>query len=322
MEIFSKNHSSYPRVGDTPEQQKLRRAYNQFDKKKITADEVALILDETVTEIIEEQKSSGCDYITDGQIRAYDPLSSIAAKIKGFEITGLLRFFDTNYLYRQPKVESNLQYTEPLVADDFSFARKLAGDKTSAVMMGPYSLLKMSLTDGKFIQEFESIAEIYAKELQDLKVRGATLVQFDEPAIIFNAKDFGLFQTLYKGLSESGDIPEILIALYFGNATPHVSELSKVEVDGILFDFTYSPGLKDTLKGFDKNIGLGILNGRNTKMEKPDKLTSEIESILKTVNSSKAYITTSCGLEFLPRNRAFDKLKLCADITGMLRGGK
>jgi len=322
MEIFSKNHSSYPRVGDKPEQQKLRRAYNQFDKKKITADEVARILDETVTEIVEEQKGSGCDYITDGQIRAYDPLSSIAAKIKGFEITGLLRFFDTNYLYRQPKIESGLQYTEPLVADDFSFAQKLAGGKTSAVMIGPYSLLKMSLTDGKFIREFESIAEIYARELKDLKARGATLVQLDEPAIIFNAKDFGLFQSLYKGLKESGDIPEILLALYFGNATPYIDELARVAADGILFDFTYSPGLKDALKGFDKNIGLGILNGRNTKMEKPDKLISEIESILKTVNSPKAYITTSCGLEFLPRNRAFDKLKLCADIAGKFRGGK
>jgi 5-methyltetrahydropteroyltriglutamate--homocysteine methyltransferase len=322
MQIFSKNHSSYPRVGDRPEQQKLRRAYNQFDKRKITADEVAKILDETVTEIIEEQKSSGCDFITDGQIRTYDPLSSIAAKIKGFEITGLLRFFDTNFLYRQPKVVDKLQYVTPLVADDYSFIKELAGDKASAVMIGPYSLLKMSITDGKFIQEFESIAEIYAKELGELKARGAALVQLDEPAIIFNTKDFGLFQSLYKGLRETVDVPEILIALYFGNATPYVDQLAKVAVDGILFDFTYSPGLKDALKGFDKNIGLGILNGRNTRMEKPDKAIKEAESILKEVKSKNAYITSSCGLEFLPRNRAFDKLKLSAEITGRLRGGR
>lgn len=322
MEIFSKNHSSYPRVGDTPDQQRLRRAYNQLDKKKITSEEVAQILDETVTEIIEEQKASGCDFVTDGQIRTYDPLSSLAAKIKGFEITGLLRFFDTNFLYRQPKVVSNLKYDESLVADDFSFTHKLAGDKASAVMIGPYSLLKMSLTDGRFIQEFESIAEIYARELGELKSHGATLVQLDEPSIIFNATDFGLFQSLYKGLKESGDIPELLLALYFGNATPFAGELAKVAADGILFDFTYSPGLKDALSGFDKNIGLGILNGRNTKMEKPDQLIAEAEAILSKVNSPKAYLTTSCGLEFLPRGRAFDKLKLCADITRKLRGGK
>lgn len=321
MQIFSKNHSSYPRVGDDPQKQRLRRAYNQLDNGQITTAEVLQILDETVGEVIEEQKSSGCDFITDGQIRTYDPLSSVASKIDGFEIMGLLRFFDTNFLYRQPKLTNNLKYHEPLVAADFSFVRERAAAKASAVLIGPYTLLKLSITNGKFDKALTSIAEIYAKELADLKTRGASLVQMDEPALIFNPQDYSLFGSLYKGLRASGVIPEILVAFYFGNATPYADKISDLPVDGILFDFTYSPGLKDAIAGFDKNIGLGIINGRNTKMEKPEKVIKEAENILKVVRSKKAYLTTSCGLEFLPRGRAFDKLQLCAEVANRLKGG-
>jgi len=57
MKILSKNHSSYSRVGIKPEQQKLRRAYNNLDKGKISPDKVAKILDSAVAEIIDETKA-------------------------------------------------------------------------------------------------------------------------------------------------------------------------------------------------------------------------------------------------------------------------
>jgi methionine synthase II (cobalamin-independent) len=93
MKIVSKSHSSYPRIGDKPEQQKLRRAYHQLDKNKITPDQLEKALSSAIGEIIEEQMRSGCDFVTDGQVRAYDPVSHLAAKIAGFEIGGLLRYF-------------------------------------------------------------------------------------------------------------------------------------------------------------------------------------------------------------------------------------
>ena len=323
MNIQSKNHSSYPRVGDLPEQQRLRKAYNQYDKGKVTAEEVARILDETVAEIIKEQLESGCDIVTDGQIRSFDPLSYPAGKIEGFEITGLLRFFDTNYLYRQPRVTGVLSSDKPLFTDDYSFMADIAGDKSSMTFFGPYSLLKMSNVSGDFEKHLEELVSIYAIELTALKKSGVSLVQLDEPAIIHHPEDFALLSNAYKALTtHKPNIPEILMALYFGNATPYIKDLNEMPVDGILFDFTYSPGLREAIAGFAGNIGLGIIDGRNTKMEEKAVMVNAIESILSKVKSSKAYISSSCGLEFLPRNRAFDKLKLCADIASEIRGGK
>lgn len=330
MKIFSKNHSSYPRIGDSPEHQKLRRAYNQYDKKKISLVELNDILDSTVSEVIDEQLSCGCDFITDGMIRSYDPVSHIAGKIKGFEINGLLRFFDTNFYFRQPVVKSDLKYDKPLVADEFEFTKNKAGDKASVVLTGPYSLLKMSISrspgrpnvvsKSAFEKNLIELAEIYASEFKELKTRGAKLVQLEEPAILQNPDEFNLLKSVYDMMMKDKSTPETLVALYFGNAAPLVDKLTELQVDGICFDFTYSPGLENRLNGFPKNVGLGIVDGRNTKMENTSDATKFAEKIIKASSAEKVYITSSCGLEFLPRNSAHDKLKLCADIARVLRG--
>jgi 5-methyltetrahydropteroyltriglutamate--homocysteine methyltransferase len=322
MKILSKNHSSYPRVGDRADQQKLRRAYNLFDKRKLSAEELAKTIDDTAIEIIEEQLAAGCDMVTDGMVRSYDPVSHIARRIQGFEIMGLLRYFDTNFYYRQPKITGALEHKEPLVVNEFEFVRAIAGGRAGITLIGPYSLLKMSITDGRFEKALDDLADIYARELSGLKGRGASVVQLDEPALLHNISDFELVKDCYTKIVGAGEIPGILVALYFGNAKPLVDKLGQLPVDGICFDFAYSPGLEDTLADFPKDIGLGIIDGRNTKLENIAETITVVEKILNKLSSNNAYITSSCGLEFLPRDRAFDKLKLSAQIVGEIRGGK
>lgn len=326
MKILSKNHSSYPRIGDKPGQQKLRRAYNQYDKKKISLDELNDILDSTVTEIIDEQLSCGCDFITDGMIRSYDPVSHIAGKIEGFDINGLLRFFDTNFYFRQPVVKSSLRYDRPLVVDEFEFTKAKAGEMASAVLIGPYSLLRTSIlrpdaiSNGTFEEDLYMLAEIYANEFDELNLRGAKLIQLEEPSILQYPDEFDLLKSVYDAMLKDKSSPETLMALYFGNAVPLVDKLTELQVNGICFDFSYSPDLEDSIVDFPKNVGLGIVDGRNTKLEDISELTKFAEKITNTISGEKVYITSSCGLEFLPRNRAYDKLKLCADIARALAG--
>jgi 5-methyltetrahydropteroyltriglutamate--homocysteine methyltransferase len=321
MQVLSKNHSSYPRIGEKPEQQKLRRAFHQLDKEKITPDKFESIMEQTVTEVIEEQLQCGCDYITDGQIRAYDPISHIAAKIGGFETGGLLRYFDTNFYFRQPRLASPPKYSRLLIKDEFEFCHSIAGAKTTVSLIGPYSLLKLSICENDFGKNLQALASIYARELEDLKIAGASLVQIDEPAILQYPNDFDLLKTALETMTKSPNRPEVLLSSYFGNAISLVERFAELPIDGILFDFTYSPGLYDALTGFPKYLGLGLIDGRNTKMENLDNLRTRTEKLLATLSLQKAYITTSCGLEFLPRDRAFDKLRLCAQLATALNGG-
>ncbi len=320
MKIISKAHSSYPRIGDKPEQQKLRRVYHLLDKKKITSEQLENTISHTVKEIIEEQLKSGCDLVTDGQIRAYDPVSHIATKISGFEIGGLLRYFDTNFYYRQPKIKSSPKYFRPIFIDEFANCKSISGGKATCSILGPYSVLKLSICEIDFEEALIALTEIYAKEIRELSAMGASLIQIEEPAITQNPEDIALLHKYLKIIS-IGRHPEVLLGLYFADAAPLVDKLVELPVAGLLLDFTYSKGLYDSLKGFPKNIGLGIIDGRNTKMENIDELRAKTDKLLGSLGNQTIYITTSCGLEYLPRDRAFDKLKLSADFANILKGG-
>ena len=259
--------------------------------------------------------------MTDGLIRAYDPVSHVASRIDGFESGGLLRFFDTNFYYRQPELVHMPRSRGALFIEDFEFVRTVSGDKASQTMMGPFSLLRLAKLSLDFEAALESLALIYGEELQRLKTAGAKLVQIDEPCLLNDFGGFDFLAEAYRVIMNKFDCPEIILAFYFGNSVPLVDKLNSLPVDGFAFDFTYSPGLEEMLRGFDFDLGIGIVDCRNTQMENLHELAGRVERLMRNLKSDKLYVMPSCGLEFLPRDRAFDKLKLCADLSAVLKGG-
>jgi len=179
----------------------------------------------------------------------------------------------------------------------------------------------MSNCEAGFETRLEELVGIYKHELSGLKNEGCKLVQLDEPAIIQHPDDFGLMESAYKELMAEKNLPSVLLSFYFGNAAPFVDKLAELPANGLVFDFIYSPGLESCLEGFPRDIGLGLMDGRNTKMERFDQMAEQIGRIVSKLKSGRVFITSSCGLEFLPRNRAYDKLKLCADLAKELAGG-
>jgi 5-methyltetrahydropteroyltriglutamate--homocysteine methyltransferase len=67
-------------------------------------------------------------------------------------------------------------------------------------------------------------------------------------------------------------------------------------------------------------LAFGVLDGRNTKLENAGQIAKAIEPIIKKSSVSDYQITTSCGLEFLPRQYAIRKLELTAQIAKLLNG--
>ena len=96
---------NYPRIGDTSEEQSLRRSIARFDKGEISAAELGDAERQVVKAVLREQNEGGIDLVTDGQISWYDSQSHIARRLASVEINGLARYFDTNTYYRQPVVQ-------------------------------------------------------------------------------------------------------------------------------------------------------------------------------------------------------------------------
>jgi 5-methyltetrahydropteroyltriglutamate--homocysteine methyltransferase len=324
MKILASTHSNFPRVGDSREQQRLRRAYASLEKGKMSEDEFNVVQNELIEEVIGIQESSGCDIVTDGMIRWYDHASHIAKNLRGFKINGLLRFFDTNYYYRQPVAGDDIAEGDGGLAEESSFLAAKSNRLKKVILLGPYSLAMMS--QNKSSMNFEAfsrrMAELLAAEVKKIASTGIDYVQIEEPAFVRNPENFDLFKESIEQIALKKGSTKIVLTFYFGNCEPLLERLREIPADMFGFDLTYSPSLLDRLRsdGFPGQVSLGILDGRNTKIESPDKVAASLENVLGKLGGDECHITTSSGLEFLPRDYAISKLKLAAKVVGILNG--
>ena len=313
MELLTSSTGSYPRVGDRPEQQRHRQAYAKRERGEISSEEFERVQDEVTREIIEEQVKAGLDVVTDGQVRWYDPISHFARGLEGCEINGLLRFFDTNFYFRQPVIKGELNRREPIVKREFTFAKEVS-KPVKPVVTGPYTLAKLSInrrgtTLSSLVDEF---AAVIAQEVGELAKAGAKLIQIDEPAILKNPDDLKMLKTAIEKVAAEKGGAKLALYTYFGDAAPLYKKLIRLPVDGLGFDFTYGPKLPNVITrlGCDKELGLGLIDGRNTRLEDKREVLAVIKKILPNVGSERVYLNPSCGLgEYLPREIAFKKLQ-------------
>jgi 5-methyltetrahydropteroyltriglutamate--homocysteine methyltransferase len=311
MELILAHHSSYPRIGDGADQQILRRTIAQWEKgEKTDADLRAA--EERMTELaLADQMEAGLEVVTDGQIRWYDPISHLAGKLRGVRINGLLRFFDTNTYFRQPVVHGPIERAEAMVVGDFEFARAKSSRPVKPVLTGPVTLARHSICKdgqaGSLEQLVDGYTQALASEVEALAAAGARLIQIDEPSLVKHPGDLPQAERSLKALSAAKGGSQLILALYFGDAAPIYERLP---VDALALDFTYSPNLVETIaaQGSAKPLALGLVDGRNTRLEDTRTVARQLEKIARRLGSARAWLSSSCGFEYLPRDRA--KLKL------------
>ncbi len=344
------NTGSYPRIGDTPELQLLRRTIAAMDRGEKTATALTEAENEMTRKAIAEQVRAGVEQLTDGQVRWYDAVSHVAGKLEGVKVNGLLRFFDTNFYFRQPVLTApptrNSAGRSELV-EEYRFAQNalaamaapgqtLRKRNIKPVLTGPYTLAKFSLVENQAMSALEARAQAYAAalaaEVAALVEAGAQFIQIDEPAILKYPDDWPVFvralEPLVRAKQEAvrktngGRQVELALYIYFHDCAQLYGRLVQLPVDVLGLDFTYNPKLVDVVAaaGSPLALGLGLVDGRNTRLEEPAALARQIEKLLPRIAGEHAYLGPSCGLEYLPRNRAYAKLELLGRVRAVLNG--
>ena len=324
MEFVLQNHSSYPRVGDKPGQQRLRRALAARERAEIDAAELAAIENATVDQIVHEQEDAGLDIVTDGQIRWYDPISHVMGSLDGVRINGLLRYFDTNFYFRQPVVHAAVVRRGSIGREDFAMASRAARVPVKPVLPGPYTLARLSVIESGSYAGIEALAhalsEALAAEVAELVRAGAQILQIEEPAILGHPQDIRLLRQLLEPLWAARGTAQLVVATYFGDAEPLYAQLNSLPADILALDFTYSPRLAETIAavGASKVLALGMVDGRNTRMEHADALARRVDALLQHYTLDSIHLLPSCGLEYLPHDHARAKLELLAHTRRLL----
>ena len=313
MELILANTGSYPRVGDTPEQQRLRRAHHEREQGQLGTEAFTRLQDEVTEEVVREQLAAGVELPTDGQIRWADGLSYLAANLNGVSVNGLLRFFDTNTYFRQPVVTGRLTRRGPLFSHDYRQAARAAGRPLKAVLTGPYTMARGSILEGGY-RSIHALALAYAavlaQEVAELAEEGAPVIQVDEPAILRHRADLAILGEALVVLARGKGAARLSLATYFADAVPIYDDLQELTIDLLHLDFTYSPALGRAIgeRGASKALSLGLIDARNTRMETRETVFPVLDQVGRRLRTP-AHLAPSAGLEYLPRDRARGKLE-------------
>ena len=304
---------SYPKVPNRPRPARLRNALNKLDRGQISSDEVEDLKAEATKEVIDEQIDAGLDDITDGLIRWNDEVTYFARGLHGVALNGLFRYFDTNTYYRQPVIKGAVKWDGPLTVADYQFAAGYSRKPVKAVLPAPYSLARLSI-DEHYGERFESLvmdlATAVNAEARALAEAGAPLIQLNDPVLTRRKDDVGLAGRSVETAFEGVDCGK-QVNYYFGDVDGILGALSELPIDVLGLDFVMGPANFDSIKSVDlgPKVCAGVVDARNTRMEGEQELSERIARLADVLPSERLEISPNMGLEFLPRERAFEKLQ-------------
>jgi 5-methyltetrahydropteroyltriglutamate--homocysteine methyltransferase len=306
---------SYPKPPDEGKPFVLRRTLNSLERRESTSDDLRRAQDDLVREVIAEQEACGIGIVTDGCARWDDILTPFAANMAGFEIGGLLRWFDNNVYYRRPVCVEGIDWRGPATIEAFRFASSVAKRPIKAIIPGPVTFARLSVDEhyGDHERFVVAIARVLAQEAFELQAAGAPLIQIDEPALLGAPEDLSLAARALEHITTELDT-ETVLATYFGDAKRLGPDLFKLPVDGFGLDLVAGPENLEMIRHAPAGtrVQAGVVDARNTRLEPVDELARAIEDLAALVGSERLRVAPSAGLEFLPREKAKAKLRrLC-----------
>lgn len=302
---------NYPKVPSLSGGPNLRTAIGRFDQGRITAEELAKVADEATRDAIGEQVRAGLDLITDGHIRWEDEITYVARGLAGVSLNGLIRFFDTNTYYRQPVIEGAMKWEHSITVKDYKFAVEVSSKPVKVVLPGPLTVAQHA--QDTFYKNPTKLAAAAAEalnaEARALQDAGATYIQWNEPSLLRVKDQFSAMQELAKVLTRGITVKTALYT-YFGDISGLYPQLFGLPFQVFGLDFVTGESNFSLLKSFpqEKELGFGIVDARNTKLESIEELVGHLDQIRSVVSLDRIHLNPNCGLEFLPRKNAYEKL--------------
>lgn len=318
---------SYPKPPPEGEEFTLRRTLHALDRGDASIVDVRAAQDDLVREVIAEQAEAGVELATDGQARWDDPQTRFAEGLEGFGTTGLLRYFDTNTYFRRPVVKGPVARRGHIVLDEFLFARDHSPVPVKQTLIGPYTLAALSVDEhygdrGALVAD---LAVALNEEARDLAEAGCGAIAFDEPALAripgSPPGELNLVADVADRLTEGLSATTIL-QTFFGDVADHGPGFFDLPFDAFGVDLVAGPGNLEAIHEFpsDRILQAGIVDARNTRVEGPEAVVREIESLAAAVDPERLWVSPSAGLEYLPREAAQRKCAALADAARRFRG--
>lgn len=307
-------------VGALPRSERLMRTYREHAKGKLSQESINELIKEETKEAVELQIRNGLKFVTDGMLRWHDLLRPFSEGLEGVKVGGLVRWFDNNAFYKQPIILDRVSWAKPILKD-FMIIESIPVERLKVIVPDPYTFSKLSAN--RYYRRFEDlvydVADAIAKELSTVK---ASQVQLTAPSLVYTKQSKEELEVAANAMDviRRATSAELCLHTCFGSLINAMPEILDFRVDVIGVDMTATSFRELMEYDITKDLGLGIIDARNTLLENPKEMADLTMRIVSSMNLKKVYISPSCELEFLPRSAAWRKVECIGSALGILRG--
>ena len=281
---------------------------------------------------IRAQEEAGLDIITDGEIRRESYSNRFATALEGVDTdnpgTALDRSGHPNPV---PRIVGKIRRKQAVEVEDLQFLRAHTKKPVKMTVPGPFTMSQQAQNEYYPSEEEASMDYAVAvnAEIRDLFAAGADVVQIDEPymqARPEKARQYGL-KALNRALE--GIEGTTAVHICFGYAAvihsrpsgySFLSELSGCSCKQVSIETAQSKLDCSVLKSLSgKKIMLGVIDLNDMTVDTPAQVAARIRRALPYAPAEDLIVAPDCGMKYLPREVAFEKMKAMVEGAKIMR---
>ncbi|WP_407178882.1 5-methyltetrahydropteroyltriglutamate--homocysteine methyltransferase [Bradyrhizobium sp. STM 3562] len=290
--------------------------------------------DDATIVAIRDMERAGIDIVTDGEIRRESYSNRFATALEGVDAENPAMIISrAGHETPVPRVVGKVRRTRAVEVRDMEFLRRNTDRPAKITLPGPFTMSQQAKNE--FYKDDEELALAFAEavnaEARDLEKAGANIIQLDEPWVRNNpdlARRYAV-KAINRAL-EGIKVPTV-VHLCFGYAAvvpgstkpagySFLSELADTIAEQISIEAAQPRLDLGVLKDLAaKKIMLGVLDLGDPEIETVDVIADRIRNGLKYVAADRLVVAPDCGMKYMPRARAFGKLKAMADAAALVR---
>jgi 5-methyltetrahydropteroyltriglutamate--homocysteine methyltransferase len=209
----------------------------------------------------------------------------------------------------------------PVQVRDVQFLREHTDRPIKATVPGPFTMAQQAQND--YYPDRESLAMDYAscvnEEVRALFAAGADVVQLDEPWLRANPSAARAYAVSAIDKALEGVVGTTALHLCFGYAAmvqgkpsryAFLSELEESVVQQISIEAAQPKLDLAVLREFSsKTVILGVLDLGDRRIESPESIAATLREALRYISPERLMVAPDCGMKYLPRAVAYQKLR-------------
>ena len=250
---------------------------------------------------------------------------------------------DPNVFHPAAVCTGPIGYADLGLVDEFAFVAKYARnpDNVKVTMTGPHALARITWDEyyGDVAAMMLDLARVINRNLQDLEDAGCGHIQLDEPLLSMSGMRR---EEVRAAIDASNQCWEGISAFrwqhvcqgnyavgahydgqighrYFDIEEYPVDLICELDCDAIMNEGDMTPRYEGKLK--NQQLAIGVVDVQDLGVESPDTLVERLDSWASGwLEPERTLLTSSCGMNHLPRHIANRKLEAMTGAKALLLG--